>query len=147
MSENTPGGHLVWPLQKQSKKKRKPGKHKKSKWLVVLQYNSKIYVFILIVVVNTFPPSVWGLVFYCRALFRRTRALLGLVQTLNFSWAELIQWINYMENLASESIRNTCFNLEGLCHSNLPSPAGDFGFGRTLEQLWCFDAELFMSRT
>ena len=57
---------------------------------------------------------------------------LGPVQTPNFSLAELIHWIKYMKSLASESIRDSCFNLGRLRRSFLLARPGI----PPLERLW-----------
>ena len=73
--------------------------------------------------------------------------LLGPVQTPLFSWAEpntLNYPPKYMESLASESIRNTYFNLERLSRFFLRlAQSGTL----TMEQLWNvfdLDTKLFM---
>ena len=63
-----------------------------------------------------------------------------------FREPNLIHWIKYMKSLASESIRNACFNLERLSRSLRLARSGI----SPLERLWNgfdSDAELFMYRT
>ena len=73
---------------------------------------------------------------FFKAQFRRS----------TFHEPNLINWSRYMKSLASESIRNACFNLEWLSRSfRLAQPGIS-----PLERLWKgfdSDAELFMYRT
>ena len=75
---------------------------------------------------------------FCPRDVKKSPIFFGPVQTSNFSEPNLIHWIKYMKNSASESIRSTYFNLERLSRSFcLTRPRIS-----ALERLWnSFDSE------